>query len=1056
MHRAGLPKAGSSLIACVALVIAAAAVIGAAPPGATGAPDDPLVRAAMLRVYFHGVDDDLAGRVLGPSAVPALRKLLAEHSFPRRDNVVAFLAHLDAGDATTDLLGFLNDPPAPVDAPEEDRALLLAPEALGWIAARGDRVGLDALMAMTADRSDGGPLAKAAARGRDPLALRGDLMEAALRGLAYSRAPQARGRLEGISRRAIRPDLPGRDLARAATRSLELLRTLEPRGAAPPGTGQMASSFPGGVLDGAAAAQSGPSELSSPGGGSGLLDTNTTLHDSRLDYVNHIKLTTTMDNGRLDSVLAEATNRAGTENYSDDVGCCIQVSRLGNGGTFGSTADLLDIIDDSGELAAVLTNSVARVKVVRQINYCGGQVSNVIGCAYVGNFGMALVRMTDLGSEAVLWIHEYGHNTGMLHSSDSRNIMYGIDTGSNNVLTQSQCNSYHTPASGAGITPVAIGVCEDNDLDGVRDSGDNCLNLYNPSQANTDGDAQGDECDPDDDNDLVLDGADCAPVNQTAWDLPGEATGLDLASGAGWPLLSWSPPAAPGGTPGAMRYDVILSPDPEDFLTGAACVESHDGPNASSNSAPPPLSLWSAEGGRVGGNFGASVASGDFNHDGRIDLLVGMPRLSNSFVSQGEVSVYPGIPGGISTSFSWRKQGTQELSEFGVAVAAADVNGDGYDDLLVGVPYYDDGLGGGGAVFVYHGSPTGPATSPALILGAGQAEAGFGQSVASAGDVNGDGYEDVIVGAPQYDDAFFNEGSAFVYLGSAAGLSSSPSWTASGGQDDAWFGYSVASAGRMTGGPYDAIIVGAPLYDNGESNEGRAFVYPGSASGPLSPAAWTFESDQALSELGRSVASAGDTNGDGYSEVVVGAPFFDETAGDEGKAWLFSGSAAGLSAGATWSVEGGQAGAMLGASVASAGDVSGDGLVDLMVGAPGYDDGLSNNGRLSLYLGGSTGLSFAPALHLKADRADAGFGEALTAVADVNGDGRGEILVGAPTDDNAPADEGWAFLYAGSGALQPPPGGIFYYLIRAVNVCGTGPLAFDSTGAPHGAALLCP
>ena len=83
--------------------------------------------ASMLRVYFHGVDDGLAERVLGRGAVPALRRLLADHDFPRRDNVVAFLAHLDTGEATRDLIAHLQNPNANVDIPEEDRALLLTP-----------------------------------------------------------------------------------------------------------------------------------------------------------------------------------------------------------------------------------------------------------------------------------------------------------------------------------------------------------------------------------------------------------------------------------------------------------------------------------------------------------------------------------------------------------------------------------------------------------------------------------------------------------------------------------------------------------------------------------------------------------------------------------------------------------------------------------------------------------------------------------------------------------------------------------------------------------------
>src|SRR5262249_28181718 len=92
------------------------------------------VRSAMLRTYIHGVDDAPAEHVLGPDATPELLRLLADPSFPRRDNVVAFLGRRDGGEAATALIGLLSDPPAPLNRPEEDRAILLVPDALGNMA----------------------------------------------------------------------------------------------------------------------------------------------------------------------------------------------------------------------------------------------------------------------------------------------------------------------------------------------------------------------------------------------------------------------------------------------------------------------------------------------------------------------------------------------------------------------------------------------------------------------------------------------------------------------------------------------------------------------------------------------------------------------------------------------------------------------------------------------------------------------------------------------------------------------------------------------------------
>jgi len=102
-------------------------------------------------------------------------------------------------------------------------------------------------------------------------------------------------------------------------------------------------------------------------------------------------------------------------------------------------------------------------------------------------------------------------------------------------------------------------------------------------------------------------------------------------------------------------------------------------------------------------------------------------------------------------------------------------------------------------------------------------------------------------------------------------LAQSPAWTAESNQNGALFGRSVASAGDVNGDGYSDVIVGALRYDHGQTDEGRAYVYHGSATGLLTGPAWTAESNQIDARFGRSVASVGDVNGDGYSDVIVGA-----------------------------------------------------------------------------------------------------------------------------------------------------------------------------------------
>ena len=132
----------------------------------------------------------------------------------------------------------------------------------------------------------------------------------------------------------------------------------------------------------------------------------------------------------------------------------------------------------------------------------------------------------------------------------------------------------------------------------------------------------------------------------------------------------------------------------------------------------------------------------------------------------------------ISTSPDWTGEPNQASAYYGVSVSSAgDVNGDGYSDVIVGAWFYDNVETYEGAAFLYYGSATGPSTTPDWIGEPNQASAYYGISVSSAGDVNGDGYSDIIVGAYRYDNGQIDEGGAFVYYGSASGLSLTPNWT---------------------------------------------------------------------------------------------------------------------------------------------------------------------------------------------------------------------------------------------------------------------------------------
>jgi FG-GAP repeat len=428
---------------------------------------------------------------------------------------------------------------------------------------------------------------------------------------------------------------------------------------------------------------------------------------------------------------------------------------------------------------------------------------------------------------------------------------------------------------------------------------------------------------------------------------------------------------------------------------------------------------WSTESDQQKAWLGYTVSgAGDVNADGYSDVIVGAYRYDDGEENEGKAWVYLGSATGISTTPVWSAEGNAEGAWFGHSVSTAgDVNGDGYDDIIVGAPNPTHGTTIGWAS-VYYGSPTGPSATPDWTAYGPQPVDWFGRRVHTAGDVNGDGYDDVIVGSPHYDGAEYDNGAAYVFYGSATGLSATPDWSAVGDEPGALFGRDGKTAGDVNGDGYDDVIVGAHMYRNGQVQEGRAFGYYGGANGLAVNPSWFAEGNQSGAWFGRSVATAGDVNADGYDDVVVGAPTYDNGQQDEGQAYLFLGSATGLSPTASWITEGNQKQAWYGRAVASAGDVNGDGYADLIIGAPNYDPGQVDGGKVFVYLGSPTGPATAPDWTASLNQTLAWFGRSVASARDVNGDGYGDVIIGAPQYDNGQTDEGGAFGYYGS------PGGL--------------------------------
>ncbi len=284
-------------------------------------------------------------------------------------------------------------------------------------------------------------------------------------------------------------------------------------------------------------------------------------------------------------------------------------------------------------------------------------------------------------------------------------------------------------------------------------------------------------------------------------------------------------------------------------------------------------------------NCGNAIASDapDFNNDGYGDLAIGCPEGHGAASSSdpGRVDVWHGVPGGTPlVAPDWSIEGAIAEDELGSADAkAGDVNGDGFDDLVVGAEDYespeftDDGW-----VAVYPGSATGLQDTPLREWVSGQDNSRFGTHVGGAGDVNGDGFDDVLAAADYWDGDFVNEGRVAVYLGSSQGPSPSPVFTWLGGQASAQAGGKEsitanggtgAAFGDFDGDGFSDFAASAFRFDAGGSDAGRVVAFPGSATGVGPYADWELQGEAAYVRSGYALAT-GDFDGDGDADLVSG------------------------------------------------------------------------------------------------------------------------------------------------------------------------------------------
>ncbi|MBL8680684.1 MAG: VCBS repeat-containing protein [Myxococcales bacterium] len=385
-----------------------------------------------------------------------------------------------------------------------------------------------------------------------------------------------------------------------------------------------------------------------------------------------------------------------------------------------------------------------------------------------------------------------------------------------------------------------------------------------------------------------------------------------------------------------------------------------------------------------------------------------------------------------------------------------DFNGDGWLDFAVG-----DEHPMRGQVSVYFGSPSGVPPTPSVVFNPGDSNLGF--EAASVGDVNGDGFGDLAVGAPNFAGTPGSNGTVLVYFGSARGLAAGMAQRLSGASFSSGFGAAITSIGDFDADGFGDVAIASIFRSAG----GTVEVYRGSAGGLDSSSYQLLSGLDPGGEFGHDLSSA-DLDRDGVNELLVGVP---RALSNRGRALLAMGSRSGFieplrelvpqSMSGTVT-EPGQPGPLFGRSLRVVGDIDGDGFFEFVVNAP-YDE----NGSVAVYRGADTVARDqrpTPRLVLRGDGASTGtgFGFSLAALGDTNGDGLDDVAIGAPGDRvDADPTAGRVLVYRGSSAslleatpsvLLGAPGHVgLGETITIADVDGVAPFDVIGGGAAHNA-----